>query len=70
MTTLTVGGWWAPLVGDIEAAFRDNRPALGGGALAAIPPIVAAGPIGSPGSAAMRQARDRLRSTIVAAATA
>ncbi|MFE5670183.1 ROK family protein [Agromyces sp. NPDC056523] len=67
---ITVGGWWAPLVGDIEAAFRDNRPSLGGGALASIPPIVAATTVGSTGSVAMRQARERLRSTIVAAATA
>ncbi|GGI45100.1 putative NBD/HSP70 family sugar kinase [Agromyces flavus] len=67
---ITVGGWWAPLAGDIEAAFRDNRPALGGGALASIPPIVAAGAVVSPGAAAVRHARDRLRSTLVAAAIA
>lgn len=66
---VTVGGWWGPLVADIEAAFRDNRPALGGGALAAIPPIVpasAGAPAGS--TAPMRDVRDRLRSTIVEAA--
>jgi predicted NBD/HSP70 family sugar kinase len=67
---ITVGGWWGPLAGDIEAAFRDNRPALGGGALASIPPIVSAGATASPGSAAVRHARERLRSTLVAAATA
>lgn len=66
---VSVGGWWAPLADDIDAAFRDNRPALGGGALAAIPritPASAGSDTGLGGGA--RQARDRLRSTLAAAA--
>jgi predicted NBD/HSP70 family sugar kinase len=65
---VTVGGWWGPLAGDIDAAFRDNRPSLGGGALAAIPRIAPA--ITGPGTGfagAADQARERLRSTLSAA---
>jgi predicted NBD/HSP70 family sugar kinase len=65
---VTVGGWWGPLAGDIDAAFRDNRPSLGGGALAAIPRIAAATTGSDSGFAgAARQARERLRSTLSAA---
>ncbi|MBM7503124.1 ROK family protein [Agromyces aurantiacus] len=63
---VSVGGWWAPLAGDIEAAFRDNRPALGGGALDAVPRIVPAATAGF--AAATAQARERLRASLVAAA--
>lgn len=64
---ITVGGWWAPLTADIEAAFRDNRPDLGGGALASIPRIApAAAGLDTGFGAAARQARERLRSSLVA----
>jgi predicted NBD/HSP70 family sugar kinase len=66
---VTVGGWWGPLAGDIDAAFRDNRPSLGGGALAAIPriaPATTGSDIGSAGAA--RQARERLTKTLASAA--
>ncbi|AWB94416.1 hypothetical protein DCE93_00960 [Agromyces badenianii] len=58
---IVVGGYWAALIGDIETAFRDNRPTLGGGALESIPELVAsrhgteAAVVG-----ARRQARERL----------
>jgi predicted NBD/HSP70 family sugar kinase len=58
---IVVGGYWASLIGDIESAFRANRPTLGGGALATIPAIAPARE--GPDSAlvgARRQARERL----------
>lgn len=65
---VSVGGWWGPLAGDIDAAFRDNRPSLGGGALATIPRISEAMTGSDTGFAgAARQARERLRSTLAAA---
>jgi hypothetical protein len=62
---ITVGGWWAPFTADIEAAFRDNRPDLGGGALAKIPRIAPAAAGRDAGLGAARQARERLRSALV-----
>ncbi|WP_353815271.1 ROK family protein [Agromyces sp. SYSU T00266] len=60
---VVVGGWWAPLVADIEAAFRDNRPHLGGGVLDSVPRLVAGGSGDDLGLAGARgQARDGLRS--------
>lgn len=58
---IVVGGYWASLIGDIESAFRSNRPTLGGGALAKIPTIASArvGP-DSGLAGARRQARERL----------
>ncbi|WP_438856150.1 ROK family protein [Agromyces sp. M3QZ16-3] len=63
-----VGGWWAPLVADIDASFRDNRPTIGGGALGSIPRLTAGrsgDELGLEG--ARRQARDGLRSWLVSA---
>ncbi|MRX44059.1 ROK family transcriptional regulator [Agromyces kandeliae] len=62
---VVVGGWWAPLVADIDASFRDNRPKLGGGALDAIPRLTA----GTSGDdlglvGARAQARDGLRASL------
>lgn len=65
---VVVSGWWAPLAGDIDASFRDNRPTLGNGALDAIPRVVAGGSVDGLGLAgARRQARDALRSSLVSA---
>ncbi len=58
---VVVGGYWSQFVGDIDTAYRSNRPTIGGGALEPIPSIVAArvGPdAGFLG--ARRRARDRL----------
>ncbi|WP_344370538.1 ROK family protein [Agromyces tropicus] len=66
---VVIGGWWAPHAADIEASFRDNRPAIGAGALDGLPRLVPArsgdddGLIG-----ARRQARERLRSVLAAVA--
>jgi|GEM_PF-644649 len=65
---VVVGGWWAPLVADIAAAFRDNRPDVGGGVLDAIPPIVAGRSDDELGLGGARgQARDGLRSWLASA---
>jgi predicted NBD/HSP70 family sugar kinase len=58
---IVIGGYWASLVGDIESAFRANRPTVGGGALATIPAIAPAR-VGSDSAlaGARRQARERL----------
>lgn len=58
---VVVGGYWSHLIGDIDTAFRANRPTIGGGALEAIPTIRPA--ILSTDAAligARRQARERL----------
>jgi len=39
---VVVGGYWGRLIGDIETAYRSNRPTIGGGALEAIPTFAAA----------------------------
>jgi hypothetical protein len=39
---VVVGGYWGRLIADIDTAYRSNRPAIGGGALEAIPAISAA----------------------------
>ncbi|GAA1058692.1 ROK family transcriptional regulator [Agromyces bracchium] len=63
-----VGGWWAPLVADIDASFRDNRPTVGNGALNAIPRLTAGRPGDDLGlEGARRQARDGLRSVLASA---
>lgn len=56
-----IGGYWAPLIADIDAAFRVNRPTIGGGALRAIPTLAPArlGPDAAL-LGARRQARERL----------
>ena len=61
---VVVRGYWGSLAGDIETAFRDNRPSFGGGAFAAIPTVTAGrtGPDG-PIAGARRQARARLVAT-------
>ncbi len=58
---VVVGGYWAPLLGDIDAAFRANRPTIGGGALRSIPTLAPArlGPDAAL-VGARRQARERL----------
>lgn len=58
---VVVGGYWARLVGDIDTAYRANRPALAGGALQAVPPITPAR-LGAdaPLLGARHQARERL----------
>ena len=58
---VVVGGYWARLLGDIDTAYRANRPTIGGGALAAIPTIAAAR-LGDEAAliGARRQARERL----------
>ncbi|WP_401000107.1 ROK family transcriptional regulator [Agromyces sp. GXQ0307] len=65
---IIVDGWWAPLVDDIDASFRDNRPTIGNGALNAIPRLAPArlgDDLGLEG--ARRQARDGLRSALAPA---
>lgn len=39
---VVVGGYWGRLIGDIDTAYRSNRPTIGGGVLEAIPVIAAA----------------------------
>ena len=58
---VVVGGYWARLVGDIDTAYRANRPTLAGGALEAVPAITAAR-LGAdaPLLGARHQARERL----------
>lgn len=58
---VVVGGYWSRLVGDIDTAYRANRPTIGGGALRAIPTISPA-LVGADAAiaGARRQARERL----------
>lgn len=58
---VVVGGYWSRLVGDIDTAYRANRPTIGGAALRAIPTISPA-VVGAdaPLAGARRQARERL----------
>ena len=58
---VVVGGYWARLVGDIDTAYRANRPTLAGGALESVPAITAAR-LGAdaPLLGARHQARERL----------
>jgi len=58
---VVVGGYWGRLVGDIDTAYRANRPTIGGGALGAVPAITAAR-LGTDAAliGARRQARERL----------
>lgn len=60
-SAVIVGGYWGVLIDDIEAAFRANRPSIGGGALEAIPTLAPArlGPWAA-FAGARRQARERL----------
>lgn len=60
-SAVIVGGYWGVLLGDVDAAFRANRPTIGGGALEAIPTLAPArlGP-GAEFAGARRQARERL----------
>lgn len=60
-SAVIVGGYWGVLLGDVDAAFRANRPTIGGGALEAIPTLAPArlGP-GAAFAGARRQARERL----------
>ena len=58
---VVVGGYWGRLVGDIDTAYRANRPTLAGGALEAVPAITPAR-LGAdaPLLGARHQARQRL----------
>ena len=58
---VVVDGFWSQLIGDIDTAYRANRPTIGGGALEAIPTITA-GRVGVDAAlvGARRQARERL----------
>ena len=58
---VVVDGYWSQLIGDIDTAYRANRPTIGGGALEAIPTITA-GRVGVDAAlvGARRQARERL----------
>ena len=58
---IVVGGYWSQLIGDIDTAYRANRPTIGGGALEAIPTFTA-GRVGVDSAlvGARRQARERL----------
>lgn len=58
---VVVGGYWSRLIGDIDTAYRANRPTIGGGALESVPVIVAAR-LGSDAAlaGARRQAKQRL----------
>ncbi len=58
---VVVDGYWSRLIGDIDTAYRSNRPTIGGGALGAIPSITA-GRVGVDAAlvGARRQARERL----------
>ncbi|KRE31304.1 ROK family transcriptional regulator [Agromyces sp. Soil535] len=60
---VVVGGYWSQLISDIDTAYRSNRPTIGGGVLASIPPI-AAGRVGT--DAALVGARRRARERLVA----
>jgi predicted NBD/HSP70 family sugar kinase len=58
---VVVGGYWGRLIGDIDTAYRSNRPAIGGGALGAIP-VISAARVGTDAAlvGARWQARERL----------
>ena len=58
---VVVGGYWSQLLGDIDTAYRSNRPTIGGGALQPVPTITA-GRLGPEAAllGARRRARDRL----------
>ncbi|RZS68820.1 putative NBD/HSP70 family sugar kinase [Agromyces ramosus] len=58
---VVVGGYWSQLLGDIDTAYRSNRPTIGGGALQPVPTITA-GRLGPEAAlvGARRQARERL----------
>lgn len=62
-TVVVVGGYWGQLIGDIDAAFRANRPTLGGGALEAIPTL---SPSRVGGEAALVGARLQARERLLA----
>ena len=58
---VVIGGYWGSLIGDIETAFRSNRPTVGGGALDAIPTLAPARvSVDAALVGARRQARERL----------
>ncbi len=58
---VVVGGYWSRLTGDIDTAYRSNRPTIGAGALESVPPITSAR-LGAdaPIVGARRQALERL----------
>lgn len=58
---VVVGGYWSQLLGDIDSAYRSNRPTIGGGALQPVPTITT-GRLGPEAAlvGARRQARERL----------
>lgn len=58
---VVVGGYWSQLLGDIDTAYRSNRPTIGGGALQPVPTITA-GRLGPEAAlvGARRQSRERL----------
>ena len=58
---VVVGGYWGRLIADIDTAYRSNRPAIGGGALEAIP-LISAARVGPDAAlvGARWQARERL----------
>jgi predicted NBD/HSP70 family sugar kinase len=58
---VVVGGYWARLVGDIDTAYRGNRPTIAGGALQSIPSFSAARlGVDAPLIGARHEARERL----------
>jgi predicted NBD/HSP70 family sugar kinase len=58
---VVVGGYWARLVGDIDTAYRGNRPTLASGALQSIPSFSAARlGVDAPLIGARHEARQRL----------
>lgn len=58
---VVVGGYWARLVGDIDTAYRGNRPTLADGALQSIPSFsVARLGVDAPLMGARHEARERL----------
>jgi predicted NBD/HSP70 family sugar kinase len=58
---VVVGGYWARLMGDIDTAYRGNRPTLAGGALQSIPSFSASRlGVDAPLIGARHDARERL----------
>jgi predicted NBD/HSP70 family sugar kinase len=58
---IVVGGFWSRLVGDIDTAYRGNRPTLAGGALQSIPSFSASRlGVDAPLIGARHEARERL----------
>jgi len=58
---VVVGGFWSRLVGDIDTAYRGNRPTLAGGALQSIPSFSASRlGVDAPLIGARHEARERL----------